>query len=242
MSYFQFFLLFLLSFSLFASNIKETELEVAKWLAVEKEKSEAGRAWEQEQSILKSEATLLKNQLASTDKLLAAETNKVEQTKKRIKQITLTNQQQVEAVSDLKESYRHYLQLFKAELANFPKPLRDSLIKKLATNQNANLSVQFSELLNLMGEAQKLTKQWSLIDQTITIGSENILCQVLYAGVSKGFAVTRDQKRAFTGTFQQKRWVWVECSESKAISSAIKNYQNGGLVKAQLPFFGGSND
>lgn len=238
MSYRQCILLFLTSFSLFASSIKETELAVSEWLAIEKEKCQAERNWEQERLILESEAILLKNQLAQTNKLIDAALKNKGQSKAKVGTTKLTHQTQLTNLIDLTSLYNQQVNLFKQELSNFPTPFQTPFLAKLAIQQEASLTLKFSQFLGLMSDAQKLTKQWHLIDQKLKMGNHEILCKVLYAGVSKGFAMTRDKSQAFVGTYRRGQWIWVKSTEIKAITMAIKNYENGGISQCQLPFFG----
>lgn len=242
MFYRQFFLLFITSFSLFAVNIKETELAVVKWLAIEKEKSQALRAWEQERVVLKSEVVLLKNQLGQHADAVKSELKNKDDLELKRQKVALTHQNQVKAILDLNVLYKAQCELFRKELTRFPSPLVKPLLDKLILQNEVSLVVRFSALLALISDAQALTKQWHLFDQKLKVENQVVLCQVLYAGVSKGFAVTRDKKSAFVGTFRKNGWFWSSCLETKAIGDAINNFENGGLSKSELPFFGGKSE
>ena len=234
--------LLITSVTLRASSIKETELEVTKWLAIEVEKSQAAREWAQECILLESEIVLLQNQLKDNDKKIKDQLKIKAGTDKKVKQVKLEDKKQVQNMLDLTLIYNKELTLFKKELLPFPFLLAKPLIDKLLVGNEASLSVRFSTLQSLVLEAQGLTKQWHLVEQKLKIENRTVLCQVLYAGISKGFAITRDGSQAFVGQYQKGKWLWSTSTETSAIDAAIKNFQNGGISKSELPFLGGHSE
>jgi Skp family chaperone for outer membrane proteins len=240
--YFRFFILVsIFSWSLWASTVEETELAVAKWLAVEKEKSQAKRDWQVERGILESEMVLEENQCKKMKQDLALSKDAFRKSQQAMKLAKSTAEADSQTLSRLDKLYLSQVTRFRKEIASFPLSLQASLVEKLK-NPSHSLKGRFLDLLDLIESAKLVSKQWHLVDQAVVVDSHKYLCQVLYAGVSRGFAVTRNHGHTFVGSFHGGKWVWKEFERKEVIIDAIRQYQAGGVSSCRLPFFGGVDE
>jgi hypothetical protein len=227
--------------SLMAADISKTENDIREYIKLKKEIVQIRNDWNFEKSVLKAELSLIEKQ----KKRLKAQHTHL----KKVKQELLKKQQGKEAVlKSNAEKLADYETLYNqstVKIGQLQKTLPQFLVKKVneiraKLDNEAVIAKKLAVNFAILNEISQRAEKWNFSRETISVKNQSILADVLFSGISSGYAVTHDQSQAYIGYIKEGEWIWeINTEFSKQIKAAIHTFKSSSIVETSLPFAGG---
>lgn len=232
--------LLLFTTSLMAADISKTENEVREYIKLKKEIVQTKNNWDFEKSVLESELKLLRKQ---KQKLVAEKADKLKQNgqlQQDFSDLKLEKERFEKRVNLLEGDYLD-LVLKLSELSPvLPTNLRKKTLTFLRSPEKIGLPQKLRAGFVILEEIIKTSQMWHLSSETIKVEQQEILVDVLYAGLASAYAMTDDGSKTYTGFLKENKWSWQEQTAfSRQIKKSIKSFKSESINQLALPFAGG---
>ncbi|MCD6218885.1 DUF3450 family protein, partial [Candidatus Calescamantes bacterium] len=227
----------LLGSSLFAQEPSVETLEnlIFQWVKLRKEITLEKERWREQKINLKREKELLlKEKKVLTEEIVKLKKEKERREKER-KDLVQKKEDLEKQIEDCLPSLKEAEKFLKRWQAVLPPFLLTSLRKPLlqiSSPEEENFSRRLQTVLTILGEIERISSGIHYGKQIlITPDNKKREMEVIYLGLSQGFAVSSDDKLGGVGRIKDGKWVW-EWEEGLAprIREAIKYYE-----KEKLP-------
>ena len=206
------------------------EALVAKWVDLRKELAQEKEKWNEEKSYLEQEKALLLKEKKMLDNEIAQASR--EQTQAEAERVELLQSKEIS-----QKTLNEYLPALSRAEANLkkwkdvvPSSLSPALKKSFGRLQKASgktISQRLQLILSIYGEIERLEHNVHICKERLKTDSGKLQeMDVIYLGLSQGFAVSLDNKIAGKGSPTKNGWRWEwRHGIAKDVRKAIAFYQ-----------------
>ncbi len=227
----------LISFMTVAEDLSKLEQEVSDFLTLEKEIVTTKQKWAESRLILQQELALLKKKTEQLSKKsdqlqknISAEKSDFAQTQK----VLTTKSTKINVAKRFIEESLVALTELKKKSPAFVGKVITRVEAKIVDKKQVTKNL--ATIITAMDELKVLSKKWNFNQETVTIAQNPILCDIIFNGLSRGYALSLDGKRCFMGAQGKLGFIWTEKPEQLVtIKAAIDAYKDGMNAKLSLP-------
>ena len=216
-----------------APTVSELEGVVSEWVKLKREAVHEAAQWQEERAGYERELSLLSTQREVLQRRLAGIKGQLDaqgDDKTRAERITLLskNLKRVEAEVDASASRLDALRV------RVPKPLADTLPQPVGAE--GAVSGKLQRLLALHAALADLHNRVHITHEMLQISSDQErMCDVVYLGMARGFAVSVDNSFALVGEPGESGWVWKAKPALIESIRALHLVQSGEQPPAYIP-------